>query len=303
MPGQHFTHPFEKIVRQLRKECAVATQLSYLEALEKSLVDALDTLHSHNISFPISAKNIEYSRKQVSISGDLEDVRLFLPYNKNAGWASDSLPPTWKADQLSSARSIFFLPKLFARLAASSKPILLDFESQKALAMYFVEKPGSYLEENCLGIVPMTAMLAQQIAINLAMRGGLMWAEKSRKFLELFFGGPMPLPEPSTSIDTIYKIFSDLRARAIESEEHHRSSTEAYRDLQPKLLVDSPELVTRLLWCRTKIAFELDDSDKKQWNFITKKLNAAIRSSRGPSSRLEKVVSPVNSCHCQDLET
>ncbi|KAI0424705.1 hypothetical protein F5Y09DRAFT_323665 [Xylaria sp. FL1042] len=34
------------------------TALGYIEALEDSLVDALHLLHSHNISFPVSAENI-----------------------------------------------------------------------------------------------------------------------------------------------------------------------------------------------------------------------------------------------------
>ncbi|KAI0535509.1 hypothetical protein GGR58DRAFT_441033 [Xylaria digitata] len=99
---------FEGLLKDLCCQNTIAIQLPYLDALEESLVGALHLLHSYNISFPVSAEEIEFSRRWNDDWGNIESIKLFLPYNEKASWASDELPPTWKADQLSSARSIFF---------------------------------------------------------------------------------------------------------------------------------------------------------------------------------------------------
>ncbi|KAI0116357.1 hypothetical protein GGR51DRAFT_574683 [Nemania sp. FL0031] len=261
-------------------------RLPYLEALEESLVDALQLLHSHSISFPVSAEEIEFSRRWGDNWGDLKSLRLFFPHNKEASWASDRLPPTWKADQLSSARSIFFIPKLLVRLGDSSGPTLLDLATQQALTAYLKENPTFHHDLYCLGVAPMTAELAHQMAHNLAIRNK---TEKSRQVLESFFGGPMPLPEPGTSPHTICEVFSDLRARAIESGEHRSSSTALGQDLKPKLLLDSPALVTRFICCRAKVASLLRDPDRKQWWLTAMDLYDAFLSSQEPSSVLERI--------------
>ncbi|KAI3318786.1 hypothetical protein HD806DRAFT_302640 [Xylariaceae sp. AK1471] len=102
---------FDTLLQYLCWENTISIQLPYLNALEESLIDALRLLHSRNISFPVSVEDIEFSRHWQSDRGDIKTFKLFLPYNKKASWASDNLPPTWKADQLESARSIFFIPK------------------------------------------------------------------------------------------------------------------------------------------------------------------------------------------------
>ncbi|KAI0804237.1 hypothetical protein GGR55DRAFT_691097 [Xylaria sp. FL0064] len=113
-------------------------------------------------------------------------------------------------------------------------------------------------------------------------------AEKSREVLESFFGGPMPLPEPGTTPDTISSVFSSLRARALDSNECY-SCAGLDQNLKAKLLVDSSALVTRFVCCRAKVASVLRDPDRKQWWLTAMDLYDAFLSSQGPSSRLERV--------------
>ncbi|KAJ8133513.1 hypothetical protein O1611_g103 [Lasiodiplodia mahajangana] len=286
LPRTHYRVSFEGLLLNLCYQDTIAIQLPYLNALEERLVDALQLLHSHNISFPVSAEDIEFSQRWNSDRGDIRSFKLFLPFNKKASWASDRLPPTWKVDQLSSAKSIFFVPKLLARLATSPKPTLQDHASQQALATYFRERPTLHHEKYCLGITPITAELAHQIAYNFVMRN---MAKESCEILESFFGGPMPLPEPGTPPDAICRTLSDLRARAVESGEHHGINTLLYQDLEAKLLVDSPAMVTRFVCCRAKVASVLGDPDERQWWLTAMDLYDAFLSSQGPSSSLERV--------------
>ncbi|KAI0535508.1 hypothetical protein GGR58DRAFT_515341 [Xylaria digitata] len=113
-------------------------------------------------------------------------------------------------------------------------------------------------------------------------------AEKSREVLELFFGGPMLLPEPGTTPDTICSVFSRLRARVVDSNEC-RGCAGLDQDLKAKLLVDSPAMVTRLVCCRAKVASVLRDPDRKQWWLTAMDLYDAFLSSQGPGSSLERV--------------
>ncbi|KAI0432042.1 hypothetical protein F5Y09DRAFT_167460 [Xylaria sp. FL1042] len=276
---------FEGLLKNLCCQDTIAIQLPYLNALEESLIDALQLLHSHNISFPVSAEDIEFSRHWDGDCGDISSFKLFLLFNKKASWASDRLPPTWKAEQLSSAKSIFFIPKLLARLGASPKPTLLDHASQQALAAYLREKPTFHHDKYCLGIAPVTAELAHQIAYNLVTRN---MAEKSLEVLESFFGGPMPLPEPGASPDNIYRTFSSLRARAVASEDC-RGCARLDRDLEAKLLVNSPAMVTRFVCCRAEVASVLREPDRKQWWLTAMDLYDAFLSGQGPGSSLERV--------------
>ncbi|TGJ83944.1 hypothetical protein E0Z10_g4798 [Xylaria hypoxylon] len=258
---------FDALLEALCCQEPLPNTLSYLDALQQSLVDALQLLHSHNISFPLSTSDIQFSRHVSEDWRDIGSLKLFLPYNKKACWASDRLPPSWKADEVACVKSIFLVPKLLTRLADSPQPTLLDVASQHALAVYLRENPTFQHDKYCLSIHPLTAELAHQIAYNLVMRN---MAEKSREVLESFFGGPMPLPEPGTSPDNIYRTFSSLRACAVDPEEC-LGCARLDRDLEAKLLVDSPAMVTRFWWLT---AMDLYD---------------AFLSSQGPSSRLERV--------------
>ncbi|KAI1419156.1 hypothetical protein F5Y12DRAFT_721048 [Xylaria sp. FL1777] len=284
-PSASYRVFFDDLLEALCCQKTLPDKLPYLDALQQSLVDVLQLLHSHNISFPISASNIQFSRHINEKWWDIKSLKLFLPFNKKACWASDKLPPSWKADQIACAESIFLVPKLLTRLAASPQPTLLDLASQQALAVYLREHPTFDHDKYCLGIAPVTAELAYQIAYSLVMRH---MAEKSREVLESFFGGPMLLPEPGTTPDTIYDVFSSLRARAVNSNECY-SYAGLDQNLKAKLLVDSPAIVTRLVCCRAKVASVLRDPDRKQWWLIAMDLYDAFLSSQGPSSRLERV--------------
>jgi hypothetical protein len=122
--GLHGTNriPFKFLLRELGSGDAISAQLRCLEALEESLIQALHLLHSHNISFPVSVEDIGFSRDWREDWGNFKSLKLFLDYNEKACWASAKLPPTWKADQLSNARSIFFVPKVRHPDPALSSP-------------------------------------------------------------------------------------------------------------------------------------------------------------------------------------
>ncbi|KAI1431268.1 hypothetical protein GGR50DRAFT_700239 [Xylaria sp. CBS 124048] len=101
---------------------------SYIDALEGDLLDALTLLHDHRISFPVGEHTIEFSIHRHAHLGDLSSVRLFIPWNKQAGWASDELPSTWKADQREQVRSIFVIAKMFELIDLRRKPTILAIE-------------------------------------------------------------------------------------------------------------------------------------------------------------------------------
>lgn len=163
---------------------------------------------------------------------------------------------------------------------------MLDPASQQALAIHLKENPTFQHDKYCLDIHPLTAGLAHQIAYCLVMRD---MAEKSREVLESFFGGPMPLPEPGTPPDIIYRTFSDLRACAIKSEKCRGGSDGIGLELGPELLVASPKMVTRFVCCRAEVALVLGEPDKREWWLAAMDLYDAFLSSQGPSSSLERV--------------
>lgn len=284
-PGASYRVSFDDLLEALCCEETLPAKLPHLDALQQSLVNAIRLLHSNNISFPLSTGQVEFSRRCGEEWRDIKSLKLFLPFNKRACWASDTLPPSWKADQLAYAESIFFVPKLLVRLATSLKPTVLDLASQQALTTYLRENPTFQHDQYCLGILPLTAGLAHQIAYCLVMRN---MAEQSREVLESFFGGPMPLPEPGTPPDTIHKTFSDLRASAVESEKTRASSDRVGQELGPKLLIEFPAMVARFVCCRAEVASVLKQPDRRQWWLTAMDLYDAFLSSQGPSSRLER---------------
>ncbi|KAI2601698.1 hypothetical protein GGR54DRAFT_96999 [Hypoxylon sp. NC1633] len=114
-------------------------------------------------------------------------------------------------------------------------------------------------------------------------------AEKSRDVLESFFGGPMPLPEPGTPPGTIYKTFSDLRVCAVESGKQHGGSAVLSQDLEAKLLINSPAMVTRFVCCRAEVASALRDPNEQEWWLRAMELYDAFLTGQEPSYRLERV--------------
>ena len=93
----------------------------------------------------------------------------------------------------------------------------------------------------------------------------------------------MPLPEPGTPPDEIYKAFSSLRARVVNAEES-RIGTTLDPDFRAKLLIDSPAMLTRFVYWRACTASRYNDSDKDQWWPITLDLFDACLSNQDPSS-------------------
>ncbi|RYO91426.1 hypothetical protein DL766_009852 [Monosporascus sp. MC13-8B] len=278
--------PFDDFLYRIGGRDPFPIQLGHLDTLEESLVTALRLLHAKRISFPVSAEQIELLQPLTSVPDSTTRPTLFLPYNKRATWASDDLPPTWQADQLSDARLIFRIAKLLLRLSdLPSGPALLDLPSQHALATHLSRNPPSYHIDLCLGVAPVTAELAYQIALALVLRNK---GQESCDVLESFFGGPIPLPKPGTSPDTIYISFLQLRARVCHPG-GRRGSAGLDQDFEDKLQLDSPATLARLVCCRAQAATLLKEHDEPQWWLTAMSLYDAFLSHTGPSSKLERI--------------
>ncbi|KAI1270053.1 hypothetical protein F5Y18DRAFT_2394 [Xylariaceae sp. FL1019] len=109
-PPRSYRLDLGHLLLQLSYSRDLAAQRPYLDAVQQSLVNALHLLHARNISFPLEPDRVEFARSCDAKQGDLQSLKLFLPFNKKARWASSALPPTWKADQLASATSILRVP-------------------------------------------------------------------------------------------------------------------------------------------------------------------------------------------------
>ncbi|KAI1499679.1 hypothetical protein F5X99DRAFT_272377 [Biscogniauxia marginata] len=278
--------PFDDFLRRIGRQEPLPIQLGHLDTLEESLVAALHLLHAKRISFPVLAEQVELLQPSTNVPDGAECPTLFLPYNKGAAWASDKLPPTWQADQLSDARFIFHVAKLLLRLSdSSSRPAVLDLPSQRALATYLSRKPASYHINLCLNIAPTTAELGYEI-IHALIRHNK--GQEGRDALETFFGGPIPLPDPGTPPDTIYTSFLQLRARVCDSIGRH-GNYELDQGLENRLQLDSPATLTRLVCCRAEAATLLGESCKRQWWRTAMRLYDAFLSDPRPISRLERI--------------
>ncbi|KAI2617843.1 hypothetical protein GGR54DRAFT_631290 [Hypoxylon sp. NC1633] len=254
----------------------------HLQALEESFLAALSILHRQRISFPVSAEQIELLQPSGSASND---ATLFIPYNKKAAWATGDLSPTWQADQLSDAKSIFSVAKLLLGLSSPSPRLTLDLPSQQALATYFSESAYSHHLKLCLGISPMTAELGYEI-IDAFVR--LNKGQEGRDVLESFFGGPMPLPKPGTSPSTIYTDFAQQRARVCGLEGRHGSDG-LVQDSENIFRLDSPAILTRLICCRAEVATMLEESCERQWWNTAMDLYDAFLCNTKPISKAERI--------------
>lgn len=114
------------MLQSLRSPNINARQLPYLEALEENLLGALRLLHSYNISYPVSTDSISFSQPWDEAAVNIESFQLLFRYNQKARWASNKLPPTWQNDELSKARSLFFIPKVVSPKYALSCLYLID---------------------------------------------------------------------------------------------------------------------------------------------------------------------------------
>ncbi|KAI2606589.1 hypothetical protein GGR54DRAFT_644204 [Hypoxylon sp. NC1633] len=274
------------VLLQLSYSLNVAAQRPYLDAVQQSLVDALHLLHAHNISFPLSADRVQFARSCDADQGNLQSLKLFLPFNKKARWASSTLPPTWKADQLASAASIFRVPQLLIRLAAAPTLTPLDPESQQLLAAHIKEHPGLQHDEKCLGIYPITTELAHEIAYCLVTRNK---PDKSCDVLDSFFGDRMPLPDPTASPHTICSAFIDLRRRAVDSERQREDCPRPDREPEAEFLLDSPAMVVRFVCCRAEIASQRREPNRREWWLTAMNLYDVFLADQEPTSYLDRV--------------
>ncbi|KAI1122060.1 hypothetical protein F5Y10DRAFT_281973 [Nemania abortiva] len=259
--------------------------LRHLDALEQELVDALRLLHSKNISFPISARVVQFDWDHFKAAGP-DFFRFFLAHNREARWASSEvLPLTWKADQLSEVKSLLSIPKLLVRFSLSSGLTPVDLASQQALAAYLKEERWFDVTEQFLNIDPVTAELAYQLAYAFVRQHR---PNKCIDVLELFFGGPMALPKPGTSLEAICASFSNLRACVIETEKKF-SHTILDKELEAELQVSSPILLSRFICCRAEAATKLREVDQDKWWITAMDLYDAFLASEGTDGWLERV--------------
>ncbi|KAI1420311.1 hypothetical protein F5Y12DRAFT_788382 [Xylaria sp. FL1777] len=104
-------------------------------------------------------------------------------------------------------------------------------------------------------------------------------AQECCDVLESFFGGPMPLPEPGTSPDTIYSSL-ELCARTSRRE---KDSDEG----MAKAI--SAATLTRLVCCRAEAATILDEPGAPQWWRTAMALYDAFFAGKPPISGLERI--------------
>ncbi|KAI0095923.1 hypothetical protein F4814DRAFT_453903 [Daldinia grandis] len=102
--------------------------LDHLDTLEESFLTVLRLLHAKQISFPVTAEQIELTQP----SGSAHPT-LFVPYNKGATWVH-KLPSNWQSGQISDAISIFRIARALLRLSDPSSTPALNLQNQQTLA-------------------------------------------------------------------------------------------------------------------------------------------------------------------------
>ncbi|GAP93197.1 hypothetical protein SAMD00023353_11000060 [Rosellinia necatrix] len=279
--------PFQEFLDSIGTQSCLPIQPHFLDALEESLVGALRLLHANNISFPVSIGQIALLRPSSTSPDGTAPATLYLMYNKKATWASNTWPPTWKEDQLAGATLFFHIAKLLFRLSSlSSRPTPLDFPSQQVLATYLSEGPASHHIYLCSNAVaPLTAELTHAIALAFVVRNK---AQECCDVLESFFGGPMPLPEPGTSPDTIYSSL-ELCARTCRVGDFGGSAGREEGSDEGMVEAISAATLTRLACCRAEAATVLDEPDAPQWWRTAMALYDAFLAGKPPISGLERI--------------
>lgn len=101
----------------------------------------------------------------------------------------------------------------------------------------------------------------------------------------------MQLPEPGTPPEAIYASLVKLRARTVELEKLCMSGSDAalFQELEAKLLINSPDIFTRLMCCRAEAAELLREPGRKEWWLVAMDLYEAFLSSEGPKSSLDEI--------------
>ncbi|KAI1109411.1 hypothetical protein F5Y14DRAFT_456058 [Nemania sp. NC0429] len=288
--GSSYNEPFDYLVSTLDKIPNPQARLRTLDEFEESLVNAIQLLHANDISFPVTSRVVEIEVPlRSNYSSKRSPFKLFLKHNTCASWASKNkrLSPTWKAEEIAKARQIFDCPRLITRIVASRNQVLLDPETQKALAAFLSKRPN--LARQCAGLSAsrLTPELAHEIACGTTLRGDY---RRGREVVESFFGRSVQPPKPGTSPDVVYSSFVMLRARAIDVEKSRTTGSDyvaLYQELEPELRVVDPALLTRLLLCRAEVAHHLREPSRRRWWLAAMDLYDAFLSSQPARSRLE----------------
>lgn len=131
----------------------------------------------------------------------------------------------------------------------------------------------------------MTAELTHAIALAFVMRNK---AKECCDVLESFFGGPMPLPEPGTSPDTIYSSL-ELCARTCRFGDYCGSARREKESDEGMVKAISAATLTRLACCRAEAATILDEPDAPQWWRTAMALYDAFLAGEPPISGLERI--------------
>jgi hypothetical protein len=132
----------------------------------------------------------------------------------------------------------------------------------------------------------LTAELTHAIALAFVMRNK---AQECCDVLESFFGGPMLLPEPGTSPDTIYSSFLQLRAHMYRFGDYYGNDRLEKDSEEGAVSAISAATLTRLVCCRAEAATILDEPDAPQWWRTAMALYDAFLSSKPPVSGLERI--------------
>ncbi|KAI1773956.1 hypothetical protein F4818DRAFT_87123 [Hypoxylon cercidicola] len=249
-------------------------KLSHLRMLEERLVAALSALHANRIYYPISAGLVRFL-PPLDDAPDDAIPRLYLNYNQKAKWASRRLPETWQADQLSHARCLFRIPKLFLQLCSSPDGFIsFDLQEQQTLETYIRElsPPFHHVDLLINAIVPMTAQLATAVILYLVKKKK---GQIAHFFFETLFGPCAPLLDPKASPQAIFEIYLQQRRHQYIAESQECSIV-VDKSFEDEVLRFSPETLAVFVRCRAEVASMLGDDDKEEWWLMEKNLRSAL---------------------------
>ncbi|KAI1767624.1 hypothetical protein GGR53DRAFT_463310 [Hypoxylon sp. FL1150] len=231
---------------------------SKLATLEERLISALQILQANRVHYPISVATVKFTGTNQPNS----PLSLYLPYNKKAEWASDKLPPTWKADQISQARCLFRIPKLMGRCATTTGLVSFNVTEQRDLTTYIKNLRASSHHVALLvtHVETMTIELAAEVLFHLTKKQKVQIA---RVFFESLLGPRQPLSRVRVHhIMEDYRVHlhHNLQVRIIE-----RGDKGMEQELEDEALRLTPDALKVFVCCRAEIARLAGDDDESEW--------------------------------------
>ncbi|XXG93836.1 hypothetical protein Hte_000085 [Hypoxylon texense] len=248
----------------------------HLDKLEERFVAALSALHTNRIFYPISAKHVGFLQS----SRDSAEPQLYLQYNSKARWASNKLPKTWQADQLSHARCLFRVVKMLLRLSTCwpGEHIAFNIQEQRDLETYVrkLGPPSHHVDLLVNSAAPMTTRLASEVMLYLVKKARAEegYIENACDFFDSLFGKCVPLLGSIATPSVICEIYHQLRLRQYKTKIHEYDQA-INKDLGDAVVRSSPPTVATFICCRAEIASLLGDDDKDKWWLMAKNFTSS----------------------------